>query len=174
MQRIAKSAIGNSTVVSVPKVHHFDEEACIIIMDDAGENTQTLKQLLLDSPRTLTEPLATQIGSELGTFIAQLHNWGSSDIAAETREWAAGHSLAKQIAVYATYERILSTLEGADGSVPDLRDPPLELRGVSGLKASEDVGYVTFSACLLLSLPLHANTLCSSCTHCYNYKVTNP
>ncbi|VDB84176.1 unnamed protein product [Peniophora sp. CBMAI 1063] len=127
LKRIASAVIGNSSLVSVPKVHHFDDNAHIIIMDDAGENTQTLKQLLLDSPGTLTPKLATQIGTELGRFIAGLHSWGASDDAAEAREWAAGHALAKRIAIYATYGRLLSTLDGVDESIPDLREPPLDL-----------------------------------------------
>ncbi|KZV76388.1 hypothetical protein PENSPDRAFT_623157 [Peniophora sp. CONT] len=127
LKGIADASVGSNTLVSVPKVHYFDEDAHIIIMDDAGEHTQTLKQLLLDSPGTLTAELATKIGAELGTFLAQLHAWGASDDAADAREWAAGHSLAKRIAVYATYGRLLSTLEGADERIPELREPSLPL-----------------------------------------------
>lgn len=47
--------------------------------------------------------------------------------------------------------RRLSTLQNAPQVLYSNRDPPLELRGVSGLKASEDVGYVTFG----MFPPLH-------------------
>lgn len=127
LKRVASTCIGNNTLVTVPNVHHFDEDANVIIMDDAGEHTQTLKQLLLDSPGTLTRDLAAEIGTKLGIFLAQLHTWGASDAATEAREWAAGNALAKRIAVYATYGRILSTLEGANGSLPELTAPPLPL-----------------------------------------------
>lgn len=40
--------------------------------------------------------------------------------------------------------RRLPTLQNAPQVLYSNRDPPLELRGVSGLKTSDDVGYVTF------------------------------
>ncbi|KAH8117750.1 actin-related protein ARPC2 [Phellopilus nigrolimitatus] len=40
--------------------------------------------------------------------------------------------------------RRLPTLQNAPQVLYNNRDPPLELRGVSGLKNSEDIGYVTF------------------------------
>ncbi|PAV18519.1 actin-related ARPC2 [Pyrrhoderma noxium] len=40
--------------------------------------------------------------------------------------------------------RRLSSLQNAPQVLYSNRDPPLELRGVAGLKSSEDVGYVTF------------------------------
>lgn len=40
--------------------------------------------------------------------------------------------------------RRLPTIQNAPQVLYTNRDPPLELRGVPGLKSSEDVGYVTF------------------------------
>lgn len=46
--------------------------------------------------------------------------------------------------------RRLPTLQNAPQVLYTNRDPPLELRGVPGLKSSEDVGYVTFGKIFFL------------------------
>ena len=58
--------------------------------------------------------------------------------------------------------RRLSSLQNAPQVLYSNRDPPLELRGVAGLKNSEDIGYVTFSErpelfLCRISLPLISN-----------------
>ncbi|KAI0026889.1 kinase-like domain-containing protein [Vararia minispora EC-137] len=108
--------------MTVPVVHHFDEAAHVIIMDDAGEDAATLKQLILD--HALDVPMLEAIGRATGHFLAQLHTLGTQD--EEARRWASGNTLAREISAWATYGRLVSTIDGSS-TIPALCDPPLQI-----------------------------------------------
>ncbi|GJJ69673.1 hypothetical protein EMPS_02021 [Entomortierella parvispora] len=65
-----------TTCVKVPRVLYWDHENNIVIQEDAGIKSKTLKEFI----SSLTQPpgprLSKEIGSGLGEFIARLHLYG--------------------------------------------------------------------------------------------------
>ncbi|KAJ7056861.1 hypothetical protein C8F01DRAFT_1256808 [Mycena amicta] len=68
-----------ASLVTVPKVFFHDSEAHVIIMEDAGENSETLKALLRRTG--LPSGNLNQLCGDLGRFLATIHNRGSEDAA---------------------------------------------------------------------------------------------
>ena len=101
--------------IAVPVVHFFDEENYVIIMDDAGEDCRTLKELLIEE--SLPELVSKQIGTALGEFIGSVHTWDRNPDINLTifANYQAGKF---------TYGRLESTLSGRD-NIPALSDPLL-------------------------------------------------
>lgn len=124
LRRVRESLHANA-LVTVPSVILHDKSAHLIIMEDAGQGTETLKQLLLDN--VLDVPLAEEIGRAVGSFLAALHHWGAADAQIDARRVIGEHSFARQVSVYLTYGRVLDTIApGPDHSnIPDLQNPPL-------------------------------------------------
>jgi len=60
-------------LVTAPAVRLLDEKEHVLIMDDLGEDSQTLKQLLINE--SLPNAISEQIGSALGQFISSVHAW---------------------------------------------------------------------------------------------------
>ncbi|OCH87464.1 hypothetical protein OBBRIDRAFT_796172 [Obba rivulosa] len=119
--RRVKEWLPQDSVVTVPQVHSFDEDANVIIMDDCGEDAVTLKQLLLTaSPQPL---LAKEIGMSLGAFIGSFHSRGSGDDACLT--FFDKYEMGKSMSAFITYGRLVSTL--TEGKLPALSDPPLDI-----------------------------------------------
>jgi len=110
------------SVVTVPIVHLFDNVANVIVMDDCGEDTKTLKQLMLDDPPSPTT--AQQIGRELGQFLAGLHSW--SNTGNNFLDYFSGNNQARSISAFATYSRLVSTLKGENAPV-SMVDPVLDI-----------------------------------------------
>jgi aminoglycoside phosphotransferase (APT) family kinase protein len=125
MQRFetrALEAVGtllNRSKVTVPSVHLLDEEANFLIIDDCGP-LPTLKELLSDETLPLT--LCTEIGDELGRFLASLHSSRNTELWQSVRD----NVQAQTISAWATYGRLVSTLEGSD-NLPNLVDPVLRV-----------------------------------------------
>lgn len=69
-----KAILPSDAVVTVPTIHHFDDVAHVVIMDDCGIGALTLKQLMLENPPSLS--VASTIGAGLGEFLGRLHKWG--------------------------------------------------------------------------------------------------
>ncbi|KAH8099285.1 kinase-like domain-containing protein [Cristinia sonorae] len=111
----------DDSLVTVPAIHHFDEVANIIIMDDCG-GVGTLKQLMIDNPPPLV--MAQQIGEALGKWLACLHSWGSSD--KDALAYVNGNQQARSIAAFVTYGRLVSTLKG-ENAPPSMTDPVLDI-----------------------------------------------
>jgi len=109
-------------LVRVPEVHRFDEQAHVIIMDDAGEASVTLKDFLSAGGPSVS--MAVRIGESIGEFLGNLHDWGTrhrADCAIfET------HTEAAVLAARHYYGR-LPELFGGKSGVPSLDDPPLLL-----------------------------------------------
>lgn len=91
-------------------------------MDDAGEDSRTLKELLIEEglPKTISE----QIGTALGEFISGVHTWNQNPDTDLTV--FANNQLGKYISTLITYGRLESTLTGKD-DIPTLSDPLLKI-----------------------------------------------
>ncbi|KAI0784990.1 kinase-like domain-containing protein [Abortiporus biennis] len=109
------------SIVTVPTIHLFDEEANVIVMDDCGEHSKTLKQWMVDG---LPSPeVASEIGNAIGTFLGNFHEWGSES--QELRDLFKDNINGRKISAVITYGLLTSTLAGGEGSPPPLNDPPL-------------------------------------------------
>ncbi|KAL0068529.1 hypothetical protein AAF712_004243 [Marasmius tenuissimus] len=118
------------SLVTAPRVHHFDDKENVIIMDDCGANSITLKQFLLDG--RCTPSLAEKIGDALGKFLGGLHHtWGKKGIT-RLLDILKAHEQAKQISAWAVYGRIATTVTGQDprsnvsSNPPDIRRDDFE------------------------------------------------
>ncbi|KAJ7304775.1 kinase-like domain-containing protein [Mycena albidolilacea] len=98
--------IDSAALATVPELHHFDEHAHVIIMDDCGLHSLNLKQLMLTA--TPSPAVAREIGLALGQFLGRLHSWGASD--ASLLDEFDQNAQAKKITSWITYERLISTL----------------------------------------------------------------
>lgn len=103
-------------------MHLFDEEHHVIIMDDAGEGSVTLKALMKQGQVSLHT--AKEIGAAMGNFLGRLHKWGQED--KEACMAVRGNIQGRSIKAWAFYGRLRETLEGAE-DVPLLSDPPLKI-----------------------------------------------
>lgn len=117
-----KKLLPSDSIVTVPTVHLFDEQACVIIMDDCGEGVPTLKVLLLANPPSVE--IGQAIGSAIGEFLAFFHTRGTLE--KELTDLVSGNADGRQISSWVTYGRLVSTLSGKD-NIPALSDPPLEV-----------------------------------------------
>lgn len=90
---------GPRPIVTVPVVYHFDEEACAIIMEDAGEGSLTLKAFMQQPG--VTEEMAREIGRGTGKFLRSLHAWGKSQ--SEVMALAKEHVEARKITAWFYY-----------------------------------------------------------------------
>ncbi|KAF4573303.1 Protein kinase-like domain superfamily protein [Pleurotus pulmonarius] len=109
------------SAVKVPAVLHFDENKAVIVMEDVGPDAKTLKQLLLDG--LVPEALARKVGFALGEFLAGVHRRSGSE--AELLRVFDANEQGKSISAWATYGRLVSTLQGE--GLPVLSDPPLDV-----------------------------------------------
>ncbi|TCD68090.1 hypothetical protein EIP91_011543 [Steccherinum ochraceum] len=117
------SQLDHFSVVTVPAIHLYDATANVIIMDDCGAYTKTLKQSTLDGLPSLE--VAQQIGTALGDFLARLHSWGSAD--QEGLKYFDGNQQARSLSAWATYGRLVSTLKGEDEGIASLKSPTLDV-----------------------------------------------
>ena len=114
------------TFIRIPAIHLFDEEKHVIIMDDAGEDSRTLKELLIEEG--LPNTISAQIGTGLGEFICSVHTWNQHPDVNLTL--FANNMVGKYYSADWTYGQIEPTLSGRD-SIPALSDP---LLGISEAK----------------------------------------
>ncbi|KAJ7052720.1 kinase-like domain-containing protein [Mycena amicta] len=119
-----------ASLVTVPKVFFRDSQAHVIIMQDAGENSETLKALLRRTG--LPSGNLTQLCGDLGRFLATIHNRGSEDAA--LMEKVNQNEEMRRITAWITYERVLPILRG-EGDFKDLLSP--SLIGPEGLSEND-------------------------------------
>ncbi|KAK6531740.1 hypothetical protein TWF694_002915 [Orbilia ellipsospora] len=106
--------VPNTEFVKTPKVYWVDEVNRVILTEDAGPSSQTLKNLLL-SDKIPNVDVFTKIGEELGSYLVRLHDWGRDTDVLKQYE----NKDARTIASWRTYGR----LEGALAkSHPDLAE----------------------------------------------------
>ena len=115
--------LDDDTIVTVPTVRFFDKEARVLIIDDAGSDTRTLKETLIDE--TLPGSLLEDIGAALGRFLSHIH--GLNEHPDVDLSLFASNERGKMVSAFVTYGRLVSTLTGGDNDIPHLQDPCLEL-----------------------------------------------
>ncbi|KAF9074970.1 hypothetical protein BDP27DRAFT_1381023 [Rhodocollybia butyracea] len=141
--KIVGASIPDNDFVNVPEVHLFDEKESIIIMEDCGVGSLTLKQFAMDGKCTLDT--AEKIGLELGLFLRRIHaiNRERNSAVCDVFE---GNAEAKRISAWATYGRLVSTLSGED-ALPALQNSPLDIKE-GDMKAIEEIAK-TMSALMI-------------------------
>lgn len=128
--------------VTVPEVYLFDEVAHVIIMEDAGPGSITLKAFMQTGKVSLSQ--AQKIGTSVGAFLGELHRWGADN--KELLKVVKEHSEAVPLTTWVYYGQLLSTLTGQD-DVPKLKDPLLDIPE-EHLQAVGRVGLEATQACL--------------------------
>ncbi|KAI5122357.1 hypothetical protein M0805_004115 [Coniferiporia weirii] len=117
LRRIGASLPADA-IVTVPVLHFHDQAAHVLIMEDCGTQARTLKELLRDA--ALGMHAARALGGALGRFLAAVHVRRSTD--AELLEYVACNEFGKRVSVWATYGRLVGTLEG-NWAKADLVEP---------------------------------------------------
>ena len=110
------------SIVTVPKVHKFDEKNSVIIIEDCGEDALTLKELVRQGK--VSVDLAAEIGKSVGHFLGSLHVWGREN--PDILGLFKGNEQAVKMSSWVTYGRLVSTLNGEAGLVA-LSDPPITM-----------------------------------------------
>ncbi|TFY58493.1 hypothetical protein EVG20_g8126 [Dentipellis fragilis] len=121
--REVRKLLPEDSLATTPEVYLYDEDASVIVMEDCGEDSVTLKDLLKSGPPVSLE-IAHRIGAALGTFLARLHAWGKSK--ENVLNMFEGNKQARTLSAWATYGRLVETLSGAS-NLPVLDDPPLNI-----------------------------------------------
>jgi 5-methylthioribose kinase len=97
-------------------VYLYDKVEHIVIMDDCGSNSVTLKEYMQNG-RCSVET-AHRIGKEVGNFIGHLHTWGKGN--PDVYEFFEQNQQGKIMSSWVFYGRLLSTFSSGLGK---LRDP---------------------------------------------------
>ncbi|EWC47301.1 hypothetical protein DRE_03420 [Drechslerella stenobrocha 248] len=105
--------VPNTERVKTPKVYWVDETNRVVIIEDAGPESRTLKDVLL-SDTIPSVGVFRQIGDELGKYLAQLHTWGSSPEVMSRFE----NKDARVIASWRTVGRVEDEVEKACPDIP--------------------------------------------------------
>lgn len=116
------TVIPDDSLVKVPRLYHYDKEEHVLIVEDCGADTQTLKQLLKDG--SLDLQACRTIGRALGTFLATVHRECSKD----QKLLQYFHNSTKMKGSCAPLTRVVSTLTGERKTRTGeaVVDPPLE------------------------------------------------
>ncbi|GLB43504.1 putative phosphotransferase enzyme family protein [Lyophyllum shimeji] len=131
MTRI-KAWLPTDSLVTVPTIYKFDTQHNVIIMEDCGPGTLTLKDFLREGRASSTPDaadLAEIIGASLGRFIGAMHAWSRADPDGMLSLFAE-NTQALQLSPWATYGRVVQTLRPGEGDdvPPALADPPFAVR----------------------------------------------
>ncbi|GJE85868.1 kinase-like domain-containing protein [Phanerochaete sordida] len=120
--RRVRALLPEDALVTTPEIFLFDEPASVIIMEDCGADSDSLKNLLL-ADGALTPAAAQTIGAALGAFIVRVHAWGREQ---ETIDFFKHNTFARSLSAQITYGRVLETVTGQAG-LDTLADPPLDV-----------------------------------------------
>ena len=136
MTRIGKF-LPPTSLVRVPKVHHYDVYNNFFIMEDCGTDVVTLREFL-SSATVSSVALANSIGTAVGEFIALIHEWsrGNPDGILDTFDKSVH---AKKLLADLAYDRVLSTLQRSDkDDLPFLSDFELDAADVGAISKLTD------------------------------------
>lgn len=86
----------NESWVSVPEGLHYDPDRHVLLMQDVG-SLQTLMDFVCAKPPPSTD-IATLIGSQIGEFIARLHNLGRENKDQSKFQYFSGNTAGRQAA----------------------------------------------------------------------------
>jgi len=67
-----------TSLVTIPKIYHLDTHNHVIIMEDYGADTISLREFMESSDSSFPA-LAETIGTAAGKFIASVHEWSRSN-----------------------------------------------------------------------------------------------
>ncbi|EGX52971.1 hypothetical protein AOL_s00007g307 [Orbilia oligospora ATCC 24927] len=97
--------VPHTEVVKAPKLYWVDHVNRVMFTEDAGPQSQNLKDLLLSDE--IPQPkVFSKIGEELGAYLAQLHSWGRDTKVLEKYE----NKDSRVIASWRTYGRFEDAL----------------------------------------------------------------
>jgi hypothetical protein len=116
-----------------------------MIMEDCGEDTLTLKELVREGKATLD--IADEIGTSMGQFLGSLHGWGRKN-PDDILGMFKGNEQAIKMSAWVTYGCVVSTLNGTYG-LPALSDPPISIseRDLEIIaKVASDMGHAMTTA----------------------------
>ncbi|KAF3938957.1 hypothetical protein ABW19_dt0202364 [Dactylella cylindrospora] len=108
--------VPNTEFVKTPKVLWIDEVNHVMITEDAGPKSITLKNLLLGENIPKLE-VFRKIGEELGIFLAKLHSWGKDEAVLKKYE----NKDSRVIASWRTFGRLEQALAEACPGVSEER-----------------------------------------------------
>ena len=131
-----REILPSDSLARVPIIYFHDEASHVIIMEDAGQDSVNLKELLR-RPNPPSAATGAAIGRALGEFIARLHVWGKTDQGRASLDFFDGHPQARNICAWATYGRLEDTIVGKSESIPLIHDPPLPVTSVELEKISK-------------------------------------
>jgi len=77
-EKLALQNIPSTDIIKVPRLYFEDEPQHVLIMEDAGSDVATLKNLLLQPVNQNDGVLLALVGKYLGEWLAHLHSWGTS------------------------------------------------------------------------------------------------
>ena len=131
-----REILPSDSLARVPIIYFHDEASHVIIMEDAGQDSVNLKELLR-RPNPPSAATGAVIGRALGEFIARLHVWGKTDQGRASLDFFDGHLQARDICAWATYGRLEDTIVGKSEFIPLIHDPPLPVTSVELEKISK-------------------------------------
>ena len=124
-----------TSLVKVPKIHHFDSSKHIIIMEDCGTKSVTLTEFL-SSGGGSSLGVAETIGTAVGEFIGLVHEWSRSNPDGILDTFEKGFQTKEMIADL-SYNRLVTTLLRSDKDdlplLSDLEIDPSDIHFVSKL-----------------------------------------
>lgn len=112
----------HDTIARAPRLYHYDKEEHVLIVEDCGTDTHTLKHLLKEG--LLDIQACRTVGRALGTFLATIHRECSKDL--KLLEYLDKSTKMKSFGAPLT--RVVSTLTGdrKTRAGKAIVDPPLE------------------------------------------------
>ncbi|KZS91849.1 hypothetical protein SISNIDRAFT_515943 [Sistotremastrum niveocremeum HHB9708] len=122
--RTMRTLLSPESLIKVPEVFHYDSANRLIIMSDCGENSQRLKDLLINTNPSIE--LSTTIGTLLGQFLGTLHRDGNTEQYRTTKEFLSTSTLARNISTIITNGVLIPTLIPSEDDEVFIR-PPIEL-----------------------------------------------
>ena len=133
MTRVRLSLAPDS-LVTVPKIYHFDIHNNLIIMEDCGADSVSLRKFLHSG--YASPGVAETIGKAVGEFIASMHEWSRANPDGVLDVF--DNSLhAKKMATYTNCDLMLTSLPHLDTNspslLPDLEVAPSDIQVISKL-----------------------------------------
>ncbi|KAF8150794.1 kinase-like domain-containing protein [Crassisporium funariophilum] len=115
-----------SSIVTTPKIFHFDSENSVLVMEDCGDTSFNVKELFLSE--SVPVERAKEMGRHLGSFLARLHAIGSTTNVNDVRSELdiPSNAQARPLSAAVSYGRLRSTLTNTATDAPPF-DPPLNL-----------------------------------------------
>lgn len=113
--RLIGTAIHRDARLTIPAIMHYDDVANVVIMEDCGADTQTLVEIMQDG--ILPASIVHDIGTTLGTFLAQLHTWGL-DPKASNHDFFDSNIQSKVVFDEHIYAQVVPSLRGKSSNPP--------------------------------------------------------